>query len=82
MTRLAVPSIAHTGGAQFRKHAERYAKSEDEFFKVRAGRLARRERLSADAAASQDFSAAFAKLLELGVPEIRWQEGSKLLKDG
>jgi hypothetical protein len=49
---------------------------------VRAGRLARRERLSADAAASQDFSAAFAKLLELGVPEIRWQEGSKLLKDG
>lgn len=30
----------------------------------------------------KDFSAAFGKLLELGVPEVRWQEGSKLLKDG
>ena len=30
-------------GVQFRKHAERYAKSEDEFFKVRANRLLPRQ---------------------------------------
>jgi len=45
----------------FRKYAEKYAKSEEEFFK--------------------DFSAAFAKLLELGVPTMQfagepWKMGS------
>lgn len=50
---MLTTDMALTTDKGFRPHVERYAKSEEEFFK--------------------DFSAVYAKLLELGVPKDNWK---------
>ncbi|CEH19442.1 cytochrome c peroxidase [Ceraceosorus bombacis] len=55
---MLTTDMALTTDKSFKPHVQRYAKSEEEFFK--------------------DFSKAYAKLLELGVPATSWQSGEHL----
>ncbi|PWN51750.1 mitochondrial cytochrome c peroxidase [Violaceomyces palustris] len=59
---MLMTDLALTQDSSFRKHVQRYAKSEDEFF--------------------NDFSAAFSKLLELGVPEENFKAFEAQLEGG